>query len=77
MATKNRKPIKRRISDLEDTTPEGGDHEYKMILSWEEDDELTEAYYKDGKPITRSQWLRESGSGTPSYQVNWGDDDGD
>ena len=70
----DQKPLKTRIRELENDTPQGGDHEYTKVIDWGENDEMTEKFYRDGVEITRAEW-KKGASGTPTYKVSWGDDD--
>ena len=70
------KPIKTRVSALENNQPQGDDHEYTKVISWGDNDDITERFYRDGIEITRGEYKRVTAGGKPSQvTVDWGNDD--
>lgn len=55
------KNIKIRLDKLEADLPEARykDHDYRHVITWEENDRIVNRYYKDGQEITRGQYERE------------------
>jgi len=72
----NQKPIKTRVNNLESKQTPGDNSKYEKVISWGQDDELTERFYRDGIEITRGQYMRAVRDNKPDQIVmDWGDDE--
>jgi hypothetical protein len=70
------KPIKTRLEALEGAKrPDPGDHDYKKVITWEANDQIVSRYYKDGEPITASQYNREAPKEPGKVNINWNEYD--
>ena len=67
------KPLKTRVSALENASDQAdNEHEYKKVISWDED-ENPDRFYRDGVEITRREYLKHASGPPDKVVVNWGE----
>lgn len=59
--------INKRIEELENKAPTKSEHHYEMFIHWEEEAE----YFRDGEPISRSEFMAEVPTDEIIVSVDW------
>jgi len=64
--------IKKRIDALEGNAPKQTNHVYEKIIGWGETYFETK-YFRDGEPITRSEYERNAPKEAGEIVIDWGE----
>jgi len=65
------KTINKRIDELEKNAPKQTNHNYEMVIGFGETDFETQ-YFRDGQPITRSEYMAEAPKEPGKIVIDWG-----
>ena len=65
--------INKRVEELEKNAPTTTEHEYEMVIGWGDANEFETQYFRDGKPISRSEYMAEAPKEPGEIVIDWGD----